>query len=465
MFAVIMLPAWLKDMNALGIAGLVAAALTTLLLLLLFASSVRERVRRAWVIALALVIVSIAGWGVIIFVLADPRVLAVADLAFGVFLILFFAPIGRITRIEIQGDQERYDERENIFARDEDDGPAERYAEFYKSHPELRRWDDRIRSLPRLGEEGSRFYHRLNSIFMESEFDLLEELTPLVGEKPSGPRREVDPSGMSGRLKRLALYLGADLAGIAALNPAYVYTHVGRGPEPFGAEIQTEHRYALCFALEMDYEMVSSSPLVPTTIETGRQYLRAALISFSIERYLRSLGFSARSHIAGSNYQVIAPAVAADAGLGELGRMGILISKKFGARMRLGVVTTEMPLVPDGPVAFGVQDFCESCLKCARCCPAQAIPSGPKRNVRGVLKWQISPEKCYNYWRTIGTDCATCMYVCPYSKPGGAIHSLVRSAIERSAVARSLSIAMDDFFYGKKPAGARVPSWLREAGS
>ena len=266
---------------------------------------------------------------------------------------------------------------------------------------------------------------------------------------------------MSRRIKDVARYLGADLVGIARLNPAYVYTHVGTGPEPFGQPIENDHPYVVCFAIEMDHEMVSSAPLVPTTIETGRQYLRGTFISHVLERYIRSLGYAARSHTAGSNYQLILAAVAAEAGLGELGRIGILLSREFGPRMRLGAVSTDLPLVPDEPVVFGVQDFCETCLKCARCCPAQAISTTPKENVRGALKWPISPEKCYNYWRTIGTDCSTCMLVCPYSKPGGLIHSIVRFAIERSVVARKLSISLDDFFYGSKPPGARIPPWMK----
>jgi epoxyqueuosine reductase QueG len=55
-----------------------------------------------------------------------------------------------------------------------------------------------------------------------------------------------------------------------------------------------------------------------------------------------------------------------DAGLGEMGRFGYLITKELGPRVRLFAVTTDMPLVADRPVDIGVEDFCSFCKKCAR---------------------------------------------------------------------------------------------------
>lgn len=46
-----------------------------------------------------------------------------------------------------------------------------------------------------------------------------------------------------------------------------------------------------------------------------------------------------------------------DAGLGELSRVGYLITKAFGPRVRLAAVTTNMPLVPDKPVDLGAEDL------------------------------------------------------------------------------------------------------------
>ncbi len=174
------------------------------------------------------------------------------------------------------------------------------------------------------------------------------------------------------------------------------------------------------------------------------------MIAVELARYIRNLGYPARAHVSDSNYQIMMPAVAHDAGLGELSRMGYLISRKFGARVRLGGITTNLPLVPDRPVVFGVQDFCQVCLKCAENCPSSAIPTGAKTTVRGVEKWQLNIQSCHRYWRVAGTDCGLCMRVCPFSHPPTFLHNIVRKGIAHSAIARRMSVWGDDLLYGRR---------------
>ncbi len=77
-------------------------------------------------------------------------------------------------------------------------------------------------------------------------------------------------------------------------------------------------------------------------MESAHQYVEAARTAIQLAAFIRNLGYDARAHIDG-NYQVIAPLVARDAGLGEIGRMSLLITPKHGPRVRLAVVTTNMP--------------------------------------------------------------------------------------------------------------------------
>jgi epoxyqueuosine reductase QueG len=104
-----------------------------------------------------------------------------------------------------------------------------------------------------------------------------------------------------------------------------------------------------------------------------------------------------------------------------------------------------------------VQDFCRDCLKCAVNCPSGAIPSGGKTTVRGVEKWMLDAGKCFQYWRKIGTDCAICMKVCPFSHKRNIVHNVIRAGIRRSSFARKLSLFGDDLFYGKKSGVKGLP--------
>jgi len=144
--------------------------------------------------------------------------------------------------------------------------------------------------------------------------------------------------------------------------------------------------------------------------------------------------------------------VARDAGLGEIGRMGLLMTPRLGPRVRIAVVTTDWPLLPEKPTRDpAVVDFCRLCLKCAENCPTGSIPFEDQQLVEDVRRWRINAETCFAYWNVIGTDCGRCMAVCPYSHPDNALHGLVRWTIRRSTLARQLALRMDDLFYGRRP--------------
>jgi len=261
---------------------------------------------------------------------------------------------------------------------------------------------------------------------------------------------------MTALVKQLALKSGARDVGITELRPYHVYTHVGRGTGVWGEPIAIDHGWAIAFTVEMDYDAMRCAPAAPVVAESARQYVASAKIAVELASMCRSMGFPARAHIDG-NYRVIAPLVARDAGLGELGRMGILMTPGLGPRVRVGVVTTDLPLKPDLPGDdLSVIDFCSICKKCAVNCPSASISFGDREPVDEGRRWAIDPDGCFRYWNAIGTDCGVCMTVCPYSHPDNVAHDVVRAAIRRSGAARRAALWMDDLFYGRKPRARAV---------
>jgi reductive dehalogenase len=415
--------------------------------------SLLEREKRAlWrssIILLFLIIISL------IFFLVDSPLknwlfAAVFILLILGLAILLFSPLKRQST-EIVGKQKKVDERDIIFARFEYEDGTKVYEEYYAGKPEYKKIDDEIRKIPDILSPAHLKKNPLLLSLASAEFDFLEHQLTQVSGRESGEKHQLSPSENTQIIKETIKYLGSDLCGICLLDQAYIYSHVGRGPEHYGEEIKLEHKYAIVFALEMDLGMVATAPKEPVIVETGKKYVEAARISIIVANLIRRLGYPARAHIAGSNYQAMLPPLAWLAGLGELGRLGILITSKYGPRARLGLVTTDFPLIADRPKKLGIQNFCQKCQKCARNCPAQAIPYEEKTEENGVLKWVLKREECYKFWRTAGTDCALCIYVCPYSKLDNALHNLIRKITENSSAAQSFSVWADDFFYGRVP--------------
>ena len=183
----------------------------------------------------------------------------------------------------------------------------------------------------------------------------------------------LDPQEMTKFVKNWAKKLGAVSVGITELKDYHFYSTIGRG-EPYGAPVNLKHKYAIALTVEMEKILLDTAPHAPTAMESAQQYVNAGVIAVQLAEFMHGLGYPARAHIDG-NYRVICPLVARDAGLGEIGRMGLLITPELGPRVRLAVVTTDLPLVADErKYDKSVLDFCSRCKKCADNCPAKAIP-------------------------------------------------------------------------------------------
>ena len=375
-------------------------------------------------------------------------------------IILFLIPFGKIKRTN-EDPKIRIDERDIMFARARLTPGSPNYTTYYQLHPEKLTSDDETRALPGLLSSHAGMANPFLFSAANGSFALTNALREAV-DGPLSPQKVTLPAEKStATIKSLARYYGALDVGIAKCEPYHFYSHIGRGSGVYGSEIEPNHAYAIAFTVEMAHAMINAGPFAPGVTESAKQYVEAARTAVQLAAAIREMGYEARAHIDG-NYRVVAPLVARDAGLGEIGRMGLLITPHLGPRVRLGVVTTNLPLTPDGrqPDA-SVIDFCSICKKCADCCPSKSIPFADRGELDGVLRWQINAESCFRYWSKIGTDCGRCMAVCPYSHPDNLAHNMVRWGIQRSDLFRRSAIKLDDFFYGKRPAPHAAPEWTR----
>ena len=112
------------------------------------------------------------------------------------------------------------------------------------------------------------------------------------------------------------------------------------------------------------------------------------------------------------------------AGLGELGRQGLLITPEYGPNLRLFTILTDYPFTVGQPLVFGVADYCETCRRCINECPAKALTEGRRRP--GLYQWPVNRRACFDNWLQKGDPCRKCIEICPYTReplvgsPGGA---------------------------------------------
>jgi reductive dehalogenase len=268
-----------------------------------------------------------------------------------------------------------------------------------------------------------------------------------------------DPGYNTKIVKATAGLFGADLVGITKTDKRWLYSKgylLAREHKEFEIDITDEYKYVIVMAVDMDYESMKYSPSACCGGAVGIGYSKMAFTAGMVAQFLNQLGYKA---IPSGNDRALAVPMAIQAGLGELGRNGLLISRKYGPRIRLCKVFTDLPLIEDEPIEFGVTRFCELCKKCAVQCPGNAITKGEMTtdpiNISsaegGVRKWYVNGEKCFKFWAKNGSDCGNCIRVCPFNKPFGWLHDTTRWLVENMSVFNSVYLEGDDLFrYGKR---------------
>ncbi len=209
-----------------------------------------------------------------------------------------------------------------------------------------------------------------------------------------------DIAATTADIKAEAMALGADLVGCCALSPIMI-----------DQGFDMPHESVIAIIMREDYANVLEGSRA-IEAETYTVYVRLAEIATELASRIRAMGYPAWAHHNGVTQVQAIPAMY-HCGIGELGRHGSLINPVLSANFRPSFVTTDLPLVYDAPLEFGVQDFCETCNLCRNNCPGDAVATD-HIVTEGLKRWRIDMAKCYPYSRLHEAYCHICVDVCPY---------------------------------------------------
>ncbi len=304
----------------------------------------------------------------------------------------------------------KIDERDTMFSRMGLNKNSKEYNNYYLKNPKKKKIDEKLRKNPGLCDENSNLYNVFKSKAIISGFKYLSDIKELKNKSISKNKIDISRDKITKIIKELVCFFGADIVGITKLSEKMIYSHRGRDID-YGKEINLNHKYAIVFGVEMNENMIKRAPFPEETMEVTKGYIKAATIGMWLSYYINELGYESFNHMDG-HYLINLPITAYHAGLGQIGRNTLLINPKYGSRIRLGAVSTNLNLLEDNTIDFNLNEFCNKCMRCFSSCPVKAI-SDNKLNDSHIISF--NQEKCYENWSKLGTDCGICINSCPFS--------------------------------------------------
>jgi len=214
------------------------------------------------------------------------------------------------------------------------------------------------------------------------------------------------------QVKAIASRLGADLCGIAPVD------RLSGAPQGFHpSDILPGTRSVIVFAKPMSRTAYEAKSLAPYTLMRNQVLARLDEIAVGLALELEAAGARALPIPSAEPYEfwntearqgkgiLSLKHAAQGAGLGTIGKNTLLLNPRFGNRLWLGAVLTDLELEPD-PV---LEPQClESCTLCLDACPQGALDGTTLVQKRCRAHSFVSSEGGGWFY-----NCCRCLQVCP----------------------------------------------------
>jgi len=259
---------------------------------------------------------------------------------------------------------------------------------------------------------------------------------------------EIERGDPKALMQHLALALGFPLFGVTVPQLPTVYTdrfsrwladgsHAGMG---FLERAKDKRLDPALVQADARSVIVLATPYTPMATEGAARVARYASVRdyhavipprlAIMKRVLRAFG-SERNFVSSDTGPVLERAYAEQAGIGWIGKNGMLISRTHGSYILLATVWTSLVLAPDAPHA----EFCGTCDTCRPACPTAAIPEPGYVDARRCLSyWTIEhqgPLPAMSLHKNL-FGCDLCQEACPWTR--FAATPTIRAFAERRAL-------------------------------
>ncbi|GAA0741937.1 reductive dehalogenase domain-containing protein [Clostridium oceanicum] len=222
-------------------------------------------------------------------------------------------------------------------------------------------------------------------------------------KQPKNPLYKITAKDMED-MKALAKEYGVNDIGFTKVDSSYIFS-----------DKKILYPNAIVILMEMKHDIINTAPSKKAEKEIFRTYYELNVAVNRIKDFLNSRGYNAE---AGPSLggEVNYPLLAQKAGIGVIGKHGMLITPKFGPSLRLAAVYTDienLPFSEENPHMW-VNAFCDNCNRCVNKCPAKAIYKYPKI-------FEDGSKRCIDYKKCAvpfskNRGCTVCVKECMFFK-------------------------------------------------
>jgi epoxyqueuosine reductase len=191
-----------------------------------------------------------------------------------------------------------------------------------------------------------------------------------------------------------------DFIGYIPVNQNYIF----KGLKVYG-------KNAIILGMEMKWDKIKTAPSAQCEIEVFRVYKVLGDVTIQLTEYLKQHGYKSEAHHPFGGKLLYGPHVVA-AGLGVMGRNGLIITPEFGPRQRWSIITTDAEIQESLPRNLNeLREFCESCGLCVEKCKGNAVYENPIQKANGIIT-HIDRSKCITSILN-NNYCSYCLRICP----------------------------------------------------
>ncbi len=220
-------------------------------------------------------------------------------------------------------------------------------------------------------------------------------------KQPQNPIKEITTKDLED-MKELARKLGASDIGFAKVDPSYIFD-----------DKLIIYPNAVVLVMEMNPNIINTAPSKGAEKEIFRTYYELCVQVNRIKDFLNDRGYNAA---AGPSLggEVNYPLLAQKAGMGVIGKHGMLISSIQGPSLRLAAVYTDIENLPieDHNDHLWINDFCKTCNRCVKKCPGGAI-------YKETVTFEDGSKQCIDYKKCAvpfsrNNGCTVCIKECMF---------------------------------------------------